>query len=195
MISQAQFKSSAATLNVEVASIKAVAEVESLGDGFLPNGKPKILFEPHIFWRELVSRGENPAGHVRGNEDILYQKWGEKPYGKYSAQHGRLERAMSINREAALSSASWGKFQIMGFNWKSCKCESLDEFVNAMTSSEDEHLKLFANFLLTTDLDEALKQRNWTAFARGYNGAGFASNNYHNKLKKAYEKYKAEPVV
>jgi hypothetical protein len=195
MISPAQFKSSAAALNVDVASIKAVAEVESMGDGFLPNGKPKILFEPHIFWKELVKRGINPANHVKGNEDILYQKWGAKPYGKYSEQHGRLERARAINRDAALSSASWGKFQIMGFNWKLCKCESLDEFVNAMTMSEDEHLKLFANFLLTTDLDEALKQKNWAAFARGYNGTGFAANNYDKKLKKAYEKFKAEPVL
>jgi len=49
MISENQFSTSAKSLNVEVASIKAVAEVESSGDGFLADGKPKILFEPHIF--------------------------------------------------------------------------------------------------------------------------------------------------
>jgi peptidoglycan hydrolase-like protein with peptidoglycan-binding domain len=37
-------------LGVEVAAIKAVYVIESRGKGFLPDGRPKILFEGHIFW-------------------------------------------------------------------------------------------------------------------------------------------------
>ncbi len=45
----------AETLGCEVAAIKAVAEVESRGEAYFSNGKPKILFEAHIFSR-LTSR-------------------------------------------------------------------------------------------------------------------------------------------
>lgn len=38
-------------LGCEVAAIKAVAEVESRGLGFLPTGEPKILFECHRFFK------------------------------------------------------------------------------------------------------------------------------------------------
>ena len=43
------FTRAAAALNCEEACIKAVAEVESRGGGFLKSGRPKILFEAHIF--------------------------------------------------------------------------------------------------------------------------------------------------
>src|SRR5919202_6705013 len=127
MISENQFNDSAGLLKIEVAAIKAVAEVESSGEGFLPDGKPKILFEPHIFWKRLRAKGINPNLFMEENPDILYPKWKPGAYGPVSKQHDRLQRAAKINREAALQSASWGKFQIMGFNWKACSCASLQE--------------------------------------------------------------------
>ncbi len=48
-------------LKVEVAAVKAVYEVESSGRGFLTSGKPKILFEGHIFWKRLKKHGLNPS--------------------------------------------------------------------------------------------------------------------------------------
>jgi len=78
---------------VETETIKAVAEVESSGDGFLASGHPKILFEPHVFWKELKKRGVNPT-LIAGSSDILYEKWGSLPYGKNSAQPERLKRAI-----------------------------------------------------------------------------------------------------
>ncbi|WP_262919099.1 N-acetylmuramidase family protein [Niabella hibiscisoli] len=49
ILTEKDFQDAARQLNCEVAAIKAVAEVESKGDGFLPTGEPKILFERHIF--------------------------------------------------------------------------------------------------------------------------------------------------
>jgi len=131
MITEKAFNDSAALIGVDPATIKAVAEVESSGDGFLPSGHVKVLFEPHVFWRELKTRGIDPKT-ITGSEDILYEKWGSKPYGKNSAQPERLERAIKINKDAALSSASWGKFQIMGFNYELAGFATLDAFVAAM---------------------------------------------------------------
>src|ERR687890_519428 len=106
MITDIQFEKSSKLLGVEPAVIKAVAKVESNGEGFLPDGKPKILFEPHIFWKQLRRRNIKPERHTKGNEDILYPIWKPGKYGTVSKQHDRLDRAMKINREAALSSAS-----------------------------------------------------------------------------------------
>ncbi|NJM92326.1 MAG: N-acetylmuramidase family protein [Rhodospirillaceae bacterium] len=74
----------------------------------MPNRRPKILFERHIFHQR--TNGKFDATHP----DISHPKWGE--YGKASAQYDRLGRAMALDRQAALESASWGLPQVMGFN-------------------------------------------------------------------------------
>jgi hypothetical protein len=189
MITSQQIKDSATLLKVEDACIKAVAEVEGGGVGFTTvDGRPHpvILFEPHVFWKRLEAHGIEPV-----RSEICYQKWGEFPYPKgQKAQYDRLDRAAQKHREAALESCSWGMFQIMGYHFKTCGCATLQEFINAMYKSEDEHLRLFCNFLKNTRLDRFLQNKDWTAFAKGFNGAGFAKNNYHKKLNVAYLKYK-----
>src|SRR6188768_1334770 len=102
MISEKAFTDSAGLLGVEPAVIKAVAEVESKGSGFLPTGHPVVLFEPHVFWAELLKRNISP-GLITGASDILYHKWQTGKYGKTSAQPERLKRAIAINKDAALS--------------------------------------------------------------------------------------------
>ena len=189
MITEQQFNESSKFLNIEAAAIKAVAEVESSGEGFLADGKPKILFEPHIFWKQLRAKGIDPNLFMEENPDILYPKWKPGAYGPVSKQHQRLERAAKIDREAALLSASWGKFQVMGFNWKLCNCSSLDEFIKAMEESEDAHLKLFTHYIRNTHLDDELRGRDWAGFARSYNGPLYWKNKYDAKLKAAYEKF------
>jgi hypothetical protein len=189
MISSERFAECAKMLQCEVAAIKAVTEVESGGTGFLSTGEPVILFEPHIFWNRLKIHQLNPATFVAGNEDILYQHWGAHPYGKSSEQHGRLERATKIDRASALESCSWGMFQIMGYHYKACGCKDLQEFINAMYKSEDEHLRLFVNFIKTNGYDAYLRAKDWRSFALHYNGAAYEKNKYHLKLNTAYLKY------
>lgn len=48
-------------LGVEPAKIEAVDEVESRGDGVLPSGEPKILFEAH--WFSEFTDGEYDDSH------------------------------------------------------------------------------------------------------------------------------------
>jgi hypothetical protein len=194
MISQDQYRQSALYLGTSIAEIKTVGLIEGGGEGFLSTGEPVILFEPHQFWRELKKVKINPEDHVKGNEDILYERWGEKPYGKSSAQHGRLARACKIHREAALQSCSWGLFQIMGYHYRACGCATLQEFINAMYKSEDEHLRLFCNFLKSTGLDKPLREHKWAEFALRYNGSGYKKNNYDIKLKKAFEQFNQFPT-
>ena len=48
-LSELDYQDIAKELGCKVAAIKAVADVESSGDVFFSNGKPKILYEAHIF--------------------------------------------------------------------------------------------------------------------------------------------------
>lgn len=190
MITQKAFSDAATLIGVDPAVIKAVAEVESSGDGFLPTGHPKILFEPHVFWKELLKRNISP-GLITGASDILYPNWTTGKYGKTSAQPERLKRAIAINKEAALSSASWGKFQIMGYNYGLAGFADVDSFVAAMHIDEDQHLHAFVNFVKNKNLVDELQRKDWAGFAKGYNGAGYKENKYDEKLAAAYNKFKA----
>lgn len=184
MISEQQFKDSALKLNVEVAAVKAVAQIEGGGIG-LQGGKPIILFEPHVFFKL-----QRDAGFVPAISDICYPVWGSKPYPKgQQAQWDRMERAAKINRDLALQSASWGMFQCMGYNFRATGCKTLQEFVNAMYSSEDKQLDLFVNYILNEHLDDELRNKDWKGFARQYNGKYYFKNSYDVKLKNAYLKY------
>ncbi|AZA64465.1 DUF3380 domain-containing protein [Chryseobacterium carnipullorum] len=50
-LTEQDYINAAKELGCEVAAIKAVAEVESRGSGFLSSGEPKILFERHRFYK------------------------------------------------------------------------------------------------------------------------------------------------
>ena len=180
-LQECDFVTAANLLGCEIAAVKAVAEVESSGGGFQADGKPKILFERHYFHR--LTNGRYSAK----NWDISNPKAGG--YGLSSAQHERLERAAKLDREAALQSASWGKFQIMGSHWKSLGYSSLQEFINAMYASETEHLMAFVKFVKVNGLADELKRKDWAGFARGYNGPAYAKNKYDQKMKAAYDKF------
>lgn len=172
-------------IGCDVASIKAVASVESSGGGFLQDGRPIILFEGHYFYR--LTKGIYSSGHPT----ISYPSWTRKFYSKRPANDwDRMAVAVGLDRQAALQSASWGMFQIMGSNFEKCGFESVQSFVNAMFESEGRQLDAFVSFLKTTRADKHLIGKNWAGFARSYNGPRFAENAYDKKLSAAYERFK-----
>ena len=187
-ITEADFVEVANELGVELAAMKAVSDVEARGGGFDKQGRPKILFEGHIFWRRLKARGIDPTPLVAGNENVLHRKWTRQYYRE--DQYTRLEKAKKINEDAALEAASWGMFQVLGQNWESLKYDSAKQFVDLMYKSEGEHLKSFARFVKVNNLVRHLKALDWAKFARGYNGPGYAANKYDVKMAQAYAKHK-----
>ncbi len=173
-------------LGVDVAAVKAVKSVESgYGRGFIDIEQPVILFEGHIFWQQLEKAGLSPDDYVAGNEDILYEKWNREHYVGGAKEYARLSRAIAIHPTAALASASWGLFQIMGFNYVSCGCRGVEEFVEKMKSNEGAQLEIFAQFIKSNSLDKYLKELNWSEFARRYNGPSYAQHRYDEKLYEA----------
>lgn len=182
MITEQSFRNAASTLGVEVAAIKAIASVETKGSAWISPGIPQILYERHIMYRLLKQKGISTVGLP---SDLVNPAPGG--YGKYTEQHGKLDRAVQIDRECALQSCSWGMFQIMGFNYKACGYNSVQEFVNAMYASEDEQLNAFVGFIRhNASLNQALRNKDWATVARLYNGVDYKINAYDVKLAKAY---------
>jgi hypothetical protein len=159
--------------------IHAVLDVESSGKGFDSKGRPKMLFEPHIFWKELPPKERELAA----KQGLAYPKW-KKSYPKDS--YPRLEKAMKINENAALRSCSWGLGQIMGFNCTLAGYDSAKSMVLDFMDDEDNHLEAMIEFIKTAKLDDELRRHDWAGFARGYNGLGFAKNKYDKKLAERF---------
>jgi len=182
-------------LDVEEAAVKAVASVESNGSGLIKDTQgnliPKILFERHIMFQRL--RDFTPiksADMAAKYPDIVNPKSGGYKGGL--AEHERLQRAVMIDRNTALESASWGGFQIMAYHWKILGYPSVQAFVNDMYSEQGQ-LDAFVKFIKADKrLVKALQEKDWTTFARIYNGPAYQKNNYDQKMKKAYEQFSRE---
>lgn len=190
-LTEADIAQAAALLEVEPAAVKAVIQVESAGAGYLkePQQRVKILFERHIFARLLKERDSaaydkacREAPHICQNAPGGY-KGG-------AAEYPRLARAMMYHHETAMEAASWGLFQIMGFNYKQAGFDSIHAFVDAMKESEGQQLTAFARFVKADKaMHAALKKHDWAAFAKRYNGPAYQKNNYDAKLANAYRRY------
>lgn len=175
-------------LGCEVAAVQAVAHVESLGGGFLSDGSPKILFEGHVFWKQLKKRGINPHDHIAGNEDVLYTRWTKKHYVGGKEEYDRLEKAMRIYEDAAYASASYGEFQIMGFHWQAFGYEDAFTFVNSMRTARGQ-LDAFVRLIEVNGWAKYLRTLQWAEFAKRYNGPGYKRNNYDTRMASAYKRF------
>jgi hypothetical protein len=181
--------------DLDLAAVKAVNEVESSGKGFFVDGRPKILFEGHVFWEQLRKAGIDPASLSNAsNADVLYSKWSKIHYIGGPREYDRLEKAAGILddpkvRTAALASASWGSYQIMGFHAVKLGYSSVQEFVDQNHIHERNHLEAFGRYITAFGCITHLRAKNWAKFANCYNGPASAQNKYDLKLGSAYQKF------
>ena len=184
LLTEADFERAADTLGCDVPAIKAVCEVEAPQGGFLEDGiTPRILFEAHHFSRLTQHR------YDESHPGISSRTWSRALYAGGIREHRRLVDAVALDRNAALQSASWGLFQCMGFNYRLCGFATIQEFINAMYKDEGAHLDAFIGFVKHERLDAPLREHRWMDFARGYNGSGYAANQYDTKLADAWVKW------
>ncbi|MGI0118066.1 LysM peptidoglycan-binding domain-containing protein [Zooshikella sp. RANM57] len=176
------YQHAANQLGVDHAVVKAVAVVESCGKAFIAKNKPAILFEAHIFSRLTQHQFDEAYPHISS------RKWNPKLYKGGLKEYQRLEEAKLLNKKEALKSASWGKFQIMGFNYQLAGFETVDTFVEAMCNSEEAQLMAFVTFIEAhKTMLQALRNHDWAKFAKCYNGPAYAKNHYDIKLADAYQ--------
>jgi hypothetical protein len=182
-LTQSGCEKAADELGVGLAELWAVIRVETGGWGFLSDRRPQILYERHIFNRLTKGRFRASSPQISSPQP-----------GGYTGGHGeyqRLSRAMALDREAALSSTSWGIGQVLGAHAKSLGFDDVEDMVEQMTMSEDHQLGPMVRFILRKHLHLALRTKDWTTFARGYNGRLFARNRYDEKLHFAFDELTA----
>lgn len=172
-----------AMIGVGEDEIHAVLEVETAGGGFDKQGRVRMLFEPHVFYRELS--GPKRAKAVAAG--LAYPAWRAGGYPKDS--YPRLIEAMTISPSAALRSCSWGLGQIMGFNASLAGYGTAEDMVRAFAEDEKNQLAGMVKFITTAGLDDELRAHDWAGFARGYNGKHYAKHGYHTRLAAAFAKW------
>lgn len=190
LLTQADLASAAKDLDVGLAAVMAVNFVESRGAGFLPNGKPVILFERHIMYRRLAAAVELEMADALCIEKPTIVSKSPGGYAGGVAEHQRLAAAKQIDEACAIESASWGLFQIMGFHWELLGYESAQDFELCMRSSEGQQLESFVRFIKAdSGLHSALRNHRWADFAKRYNGPNYKINNYDRRLAAAHAKF------
>lgn len=183
LLDNTDFEAAAAKLDVEVAAIKAVSQVEAPRGGFNPDDSVTTLFEAHKFF--AFTKGKWALSYP----NLCHPLWDKSAYGKtWQEEQQRLDTAMGLDGKAACMSASWGKFQIMGFNYGACGFRDIDSFVAAMNVSEGEQLLAFIGYVKSNHLADELQRHDWAGFARGYNGSGQVDA-YAAKLEAAYKHF------
>jgi hypothetical protein len=171
--------SAAASVGASSQELWAVLGVETSGCGFLADRRPQILFERHTF--HALTHGQFDDGDISDPSPGGYGATG-------AFQYERLQRAMACDRTAALRSTSWGLGQILGLNCPMAGFHDVDTFVESMCDSEDAQLSAVTAFIRSAGLAGALRAHDWASFARGYNGADYARNQYDIRLRGEYQK-------
>lgn len=179
----------AKSLGVLPAALLAVAEVESGGrTGAKVKGRiePMIRFEGHYFYRLLPKR----LRVIARDQGLAHPKAEQIKNPRHQARRWtRLEKAIKINRIAALSAVSWGVGQVMGSHWRWLGYGSVDVLVQEARSGIAGQVRLMARFIRKSGLVEQLNAQDWAGFARTYNGPGYRKNRYDTKLAAAFARY------
>ena len=186
-LSSAGLAAALARLGVDAPALWAVLTVETSGCGFLPDRRPKILFERH--WFSRLTQGQFDAQAPDVSNPI------SGGYGAAGAfQYQRLAKAIALNRAAALKSTSWGLGQVMGFNATKVGFSNVNALVAASLESEDAQLGAMAAFIAQANLAAAMRSADWAAFAFSYNGQNFQKNKYDEKLNLFHKRYLQGPL-
>lgn len=172
-----------AMIGVGEDEIRAFMDVEAGGSGFDARGRVKMLFEPHVFYRELGAGRKRDKAVKQG---LAYAKW--KPDGYPADSYPRLQAAMLIDEEAALRSASWGLGQLMGFNHAAAGYDSPYLMIKSFADDEENQLRAMVQFLIAKKLAGALKAHDWAKIERVYNGGGYKGH-YAAKMQNAFARW------
>jgi hypothetical protein len=173
----------AARIGVDKAVAVAVIAVESGGSGLGPDGRMIIRFENHLFWSFWGKA--NPAAYQQyfvfdQNTTWKGHQYRPQPNGPWLSVHqnqnsewAAFNFASTIEATAAKKSISMGLVQIMGFNHRAIGYASPDAMFAAFAADEKFQLLGFFNFVKNDQRQiNALRNRDFVAFARIYNGPG-----------------------
>jgi len=174
-VSEAQISGFAKRLSCSVRQIKAIAKVESGGSAFDSKGRPKILFERHLFHRLTDGRFSPSIFSEAKGGGYDHSSW------------DKLIHAACRDAEAAFAAVSWGRFQVLGMHWSALGYTSPLSLAYSTVCTEAAHYELLCRYIETNKLSQhvqclSAKASDNRAFARAYNGPAYERFAYHEKL-------------
>lgn len=189
-IKEIDFAKIANKFDIEESVLRAVVQIESGGSGFYADGSIKLRFEGHQFKKYLELKGLDIEELINDKYDDVIYSYSERNNYKHGVDE--YNRAIEIDKESAMLSTSFGAFQIMGFNYKNAGYETVENFVKAQYSYKGQ-VEAFTSYIASNkNLLNALKEKNFTNFAKLYNGAGYAANQYDVKIQNLYDQFSSE---
>lgn len=174
---------------------KAILAIESGGQGYGPDGRVLIRFEPHIFMgfvdRDTFNRHFQVGRPIWDGAQHGYRAYPTAAFdsfhGNQAKEYSALAVAKELNVEGAYRSISMGAAQIMGFNAPRCGYASARLMYNDFADPNMQTLA-FLNFVLTDPtLFAAVRNKDWRTIARLYNGPANV-NTYAPLLENTYRK-------
>lgn len=177
---------------IDRAALLAVVEQETSGKPFEQDGRtPTLLYERHIAYREAKKRGVLDKFVKAG---LAIPKWSKntqyKDQGSSAARLDLIRRAREIDEEVANLSASWGLGQTMGFNYSALGFKSATDMVDYMVERGIEgQIGCMIGEIKRIGGVDLLNAKNFTRFARLYNGPGYAENKYDIRIAAAYKRW------
>lgn len=178
------------SIGVEQRALAAVLMVETQGSGFGPMG-PTIRWEGHYFDRLVKAELREKA---RSLGLASPKVGGVKNPSSQEKRYEILNRAAELDEEAAYSSISIGLGQVMGSHAKSLGFSTAKEMFSYCSLSLINQIDVMCRFIDKNGLVDELQRKDWSAFARGYNGPQYRTNQYDTKLAAAYGRENA-PVT
>jgi hypothetical protein len=175
-------------LEIDPAVAVAVLAVESGGTAFMDDGRMRIRFENHIFFREFGRLDpERFAQYLRFDLSRPWEGhlWRPSPDQEWRPFHGNHQAEWNVfnmartrfDPHSAKLSISMGLSQIMGFNHQYAGYNSVEEmFVNFRDSANAQVLGFF-DFIRAEPIQLwALRNGDFHTFAAAYNGGGQAAH-------------------
>ena len=183
------FARAAKALKCHPADLEAIAQVESGGYGWFDDGRIKLLFEKHVFYRRLPAtvRARAVAKKLARRKWISPKRGGYRDQKGASSRYKLFEKAIEFHDRAAYESASYGSYQIMGFNYKPCGYSSAKDMFEAFLTGEQAQLDAFIKFLKSRRLVVAMRKRDFALIEKRYNGGGLGGA-YARRMKRASDK-------
>ena len=167
--------------------LHAFLDVETAGGGYDSQDRPKMLRETYHFYKNLPAAKREEALKA----GLATTSWvNNYPQDSYPD----LLRMIAIDETAALMSCSWGIGQVIGENYVAAGYDTVQAMVTDMVNGgEAAQLQAAVNFIKAEHLNEDLRNHQWAAFARGYNGSGYAENHYDTKLAARFKWWQGKP--
>lgn len=165
-------RAAATGLGVPTGHIKGVRKVEAPRGPFDEQGRPSVLYEPHVFSRQSGNRFDGTHPH------LSYRKWKPGAYGPFSAQYPKLLDACALDPGAAFKACSWGAFQVLGENAEDLGYQDAFAMVVELAKGEAAHLDSFVRFVRHKKAVDELRAcrprdaKSCEPFVAIYNGTG-----------------------